>query len=407
MNRKILTLSSTMSIEIDSLIPKDDQIILKALKFAREEHEKIMQIFQIGHQSKATRQHAAGSATSQLKDNPHDLNVEVPSKSSDFGASPLLNSHRRLLISGIPIEITEADLERVLCQFGPVRSVSLVVDFGSRRHKGSGTVDFDTPEGASMALANMDGVELGSPKVIMRLTRPNGYTEELPMDIPPPIPSRLYVCNIDKSISLADILRVFSPFGSIRSIYLSGKSENSHKSTATHSTLQPLGSIVDFRHDFGTGLQYAYVEYEAESFSQQCINFFGDEVILAQRRLRVGRTVVGGARRNDYVSPSLGSGVNESTTSVAAATDDESVQENCILLLRNMFANVGDVNEAEELMLEVKNECLVHGHIIKCIADAKSGTIEIHFKSFEDAERMRSIMDGRWFDGRRISAMFK
>ena len=67
----------------------------------------------------------------------------------------------RIYVGSINFELTEQHLRVVFGQFGAIKSVSMSLDALTGKHKGFCFIEFETPEGASLALDSMNGAELG------------------------------------------------------------------------------------------------------------------------------------------------------------------------------------------------------------------------------------------------------
>lgn len=67
----------------------------------------------------------------------------------------------RIYVGSINFELTEQHLRVVFGQFGAIKSVSMSLDTLTGKHKGFCFIEFETPEGASLALDSMNGAELG------------------------------------------------------------------------------------------------------------------------------------------------------------------------------------------------------------------------------------------------------
>ncbi|CAG8714889.1 6089_t:CDS:2 [Racocetra fulgida] len=66
----------------------------------------------------------------------------------------------RIYVGSINFELTEQHLRVVFGQFGSIKSVSMSLDPLTGKHKGFCFIEFETPEGASLALESMNGAEL-------------------------------------------------------------------------------------------------------------------------------------------------------------------------------------------------------------------------------------------------------
>ncbi|CAH1771202.1 2829_t:CDS:2, partial [Entrophospora sp. SA101] len=74
----------------------------------------------------------------------------------------------RIYVGSINFELTEQHVRVVFGQFGTIKSISMSLDPLTGKHKGFCFIEYETPEGASLALETMNGAEL--------VGRPNNYT---------------------------------------------------------------------------------------------------------------------------------------------------------------------------------------------------------------------------------------
>ena len=58
----------------------------------------------------------------------------------------------RIYVGAIHYEIGESTVKKSFESFGPVRSVDMIYDINTGRHKGFAFVEFETPEAANMAI---------------------------------------------------------------------------------------------------------------------------------------------------------------------------------------------------------------------------------------------------------------
>ncbi|CAG8637809.1 816_t:CDS:2, partial [Paraglomus occultum] len=79
------------------------------------------------------------------------------------------------------------------------------------------------------------------------------------------------------------------------------------------------------------------------------------------------------------------------------------------VLLKNMFKPEEETepNWAEELEEDVKNECMKYGPVVHISVDKDSaGDIYMKFDSITSAQNAVNGLNGRWFGGNQISAVF-
>ncbi|CAG8589253.1 1411_t:CDS:10 [Cetraspora pellucida] len=119
----------------------------------------------------------------------------------------------RIYVGSINFELTEQHLRVVFGQFGSIKSVSMSLDPLTGKHKGFCFIEFETPEGASLALESMNGAELGGRQ--LKVGRPNNYTAATAAGLLPPPKTRIYVSNVNEYVSEDDLLSIFESFGKI------------------------------------------------------------------------------------------------------------------------------------------------------------------------------------------------
>ncbi|CAG8600223.1 2210_t:CDS:2, partial [Funneliformis caledonium] len=122
----------------------------------------------------------------------------------------------RIYVGSINFELTEQHLRVVFGQYGAIKSVSMSLDPLTGKHKGFCFIEFETPEGASLALDSMNGAELGGRQ--LKVGRPNNYTAATAADnigLSPPPKTRIYVSNVNEYVSEEDLLSIFESFGKI------------------------------------------------------------------------------------------------------------------------------------------------------------------------------------------------
>ena len=69
----------------------------------------------------------------------------------------------RIYVGAIHYEIGESTVKAAFESFGPVRSVDMIYDLNTGRHKGFAFVEFETPEAANMAISDM---QVNTPQTI-------------------------------------------------------------------------------------------------------------------------------------------------------------------------------------------------------------------------------------------------
>jgi poly(U)-binding-splicing factor PUF60 len=145
----------------------------------------------------------------------------------------------RIYVGSINFDLNEEHMKAVFSQFGWVKNVGMTMDPATGKHKGFCFVEYDIPEAAELALAVMNGADLGgrwglapwtahllylSPfsflSRALKVGRPNNYNPAIASMFPPPPAERIYVANVNELLSESDLSEVFGAFGAIKSIAL-------------------------------------------------------------------------------------------------------------------------------------------------------------------------------------------
>ena len=183
-------------------------------------------------------------------------------------ALPNLAIFNRIYIGSIFFELTDTEIGAVFQVFGPIKSVMMVLDPATKRHRGYGFIEFETPDAAALAQLNMDNAELGGRHI--KVGRPNNFPSDLPPGVPRPLPNRIYVANVHELIQEDEIRAIFEAFGPLR-----------------HCNLCPDPKTISQHRGYG------YVEYEVVADAINAMNSLHN-FELAGRQLKIGKTVIGG-----------------------------------------------------------------------------------------------------------------
>ncbi|KAJ3022813.1 Poly(U)-binding-splicing factor puf60 [Thoreauomyces humboldtii] len=119
----------------------------------------------------------------------------------------------RIYVGSINFELTEVHISAVFGQFGHVKSVSLMMDSLTGKHKGFCFVEYEVPEAAELALSVMNGADLGGRN--LKVGRPNNYNHNIGASLAPASPSRIYVANVSEQVSEENVESIFEAFGKI------------------------------------------------------------------------------------------------------------------------------------------------------------------------------------------------
>ncbi|RKO97735.1 hypothetical protein CXG81DRAFT_23223 [Caulochytrium protostelioides] len=124
----------------------------------------------------------------------------------------------RLYVGNLSFDLDAAQIRTVFSQFGTVRSVSMSTDAATGRHKGFCFVEFETPEAAVIAVAEMNGFDLSGRT--LKTGRPNSYNEIDVEKLPKAPAERVYVANVSEFINEENLKTVFESFGPLKGCVL-------------------------------------------------------------------------------------------------------------------------------------------------------------------------------------------
>jgi len=295
---------------------------------------------------------------------------------------------------------------------GKVRDAKIIADRISRRSKGVGYVEFYDEESVPKALALTGQKLLGIP-VIVQLTeaeknRQARLAEQAASHATDIAYHRLYVGSVHFNLTEDDLRQVFEPFGPLEFV-------NLHKDPET-----------------GRSRGFAFIQYKNPEDAKQALEKMnGFE--LAGRTIKVGLVTdksngmnlnlddgdVAGLALNAQSRVELMQKLARDTDLIApTATPVQSepprpvqprVNPTRCVLLKNMFnpEEETESNWAEELEEDVKGECVKYGPVVHISVDKESaGDIYMKFDSVSSAQAAVNGLNGRWFGGNQISAVF-
>jgi len=219
---------------------------------------------------------------------------------------------------------------------------------------------------------------------------------------------RLYVGSVHFNLTEDDLRQVFEPFGPLEFV-------NLHKDPET-----------------GRSRGFAFIQYKNPEDAKQALEKMnGFE--LAGRTIKVGLVTdksngmnlnlddgdVAGLALNAQSRVELMQKLARDTDLIPPAANpvhaepprpvQPRVNPTRCVLLKNMF-NPDEENEqnwAEELEEDVKSECVKYGPVVHISVDKESnGDIYMKFDSVASAQNAVNGLNGRWFGGNQISAVF-
>ncbi|XP_067636472.1 poly(U)-binding-splicing factor half pint isoform X2 [Eurosta solidaginis] len=174
----------------------------------------------------------------------------------------------RVYVGSISFELKEDTIRGAFLPFGPIKSINMSWDPITQKHKGFAFVEYEIPEGAQLALEQMNGAMMGGRNI--KVGRPSNMpqAQQVIDEIQEEAKSynRIYVASIHPDLSEEDIKSVFEAFGPILYCKLAqGTSLHTHKG-------------------------YGFIEYANKQAMDEAIasmNLFD----LGGQLLRVGRSI--------------------------------------------------------------------------------------------------------------------
>lgn len=199
----------------------------------------------------------------------------------------------RVYVGSISFELKEDTIRMAFLPFGPIKSINMSWDPITQKHKGFAFVEYEIPEGAQLALEQMNGALMGGRNI--KVGRPSNMpqAQQVIDEIQEEAKSynRIYVASIHPDLSEEDIKSVFEAFGPILYCKLAqGTSVHSHKG-------------------------YGFIEYANKQAMDEAIasmNLFD----LGGQLLRVGRSIT---PPNALMGPSTNSTMPTAAAVAAAA----------------------------------------------------------------------------------------
>ncbi|XP_023160398.1 poly(U)-binding-splicing factor half pint [Drosophila hydei] len=174
----------------------------------------------------------------------------------------------RVYVGSISFELKEDTIRAAFTPFGPIKSINMSWDPITQKHKGFAFVEYEIPEGAQLALEQMNGALMGGRNI--KVGRPSNMpqAQQVIDEVQEEAKSfnRIYVASIHPDLSEDDIKSVFEAFGPILYCKLAqGTSVHTHKG-------------------------YGFIEYANKQAMDEAIasmNLFD----LGGQLLRVGRSI--------------------------------------------------------------------------------------------------------------------
>lgn len=293
---------------------------------------------------------------------------------------------------------------------GRVRDAKVVYDKISRKSKGVAYVEFYEEESVPLAVALTGRKLLGIPIIVeLTETEKNRQAEEAAAAVRLEKVNQtgksmeIYISNLHPTVGEADLRRVFEPFGQIILVQISR--EDSSRSTA----------IIRFRELIDT-------RQAAEKMN-------GFELAGRPLRLQLRETLTSPVPPNNINKDSV---INSTTEKYLEDDFDgttnpmeqllkmareashlktlaSSTRPSPCVLLQHMYdpATETDLDWAVDIAEETREECSKFGRVehIK-IPKTTEGDVFVRFGSNDSAQAAVASLNGRWFGGRQIVALF-
>lgn len=79
---------------------------------------------------------------------------------------------KKLYVGNLSYQTTEAELEKLFAEIGPVVSTDIITDTNSGRSKGFGFVEMETEQAAQEAIKQLNNLEFGQRNILVSEARP-------------------------------------------------------------------------------------------------------------------------------------------------------------------------------------------------------------------------------------------
>ncbi len=80
--------------------------------------------------------------------------------------------NQKLYVGSLPYKTTEDDLQQIFSQFGPIKSIKIVIDRDTGQSKGFAFVEMESADDAQKAIEGVNGSELGGRTLVVSIARP-------------------------------------------------------------------------------------------------------------------------------------------------------------------------------------------------------------------------------------------
>jgi len=367
----------------------------------------------------------------------------------------------RIYVGAIHYEIGESTVKAAFESFGPVRSVDMIYDINTGRHKGFAFVEFETPEAANLAIQDMQAAIVGGRAV--KVGRPSnmGQAEHFITQFAQEAAryNRIYIANVHKNLNDEEIKSVFEAYGRVLSCSLVRDpdlpEEHCGYGYVEYESPEPMDEAAKVMNGFDLGGQLLRVSVCITPPSMQNVTTSSFKNIKDENKLNPARMLSEMIKRNEAAKRAGEMGIEYDMTNITAskpvkyhstAGNDKAVPQGTniettvkdaegdvslsgieqrhmlmqrlsrapqtrVMCLRNMI-NADELDG--EVEAEVTEECENYGSVRKVViyqekqsADPNSEIIVKIFVEFsmpQDVQTAISALNGRFFGGNRVSA---
>ncbi|CAG8650272.1 15016_t:CDS:10 [Dentiscutata erythropus] len=296
---------------------------------------------------------------------------------------------RTVFVMQLAARLRTRELADFFASAGKVRDAKIIADRISRRSKGVGYVEFYDEEAVPKALALTGQKLLGIP-VIVQLTeaeknRQARLAEQAASHATDIAYHRLYVGSVHFNLTEDDLRQKLA---GLEALPLSNAKQALEKMNGFELAGRTIkvGLVTDKSNGMNLNLDDGDVAGLA---------------LNAQSRVELMQKL---ARDTDLIAPATTPALSEVPRPVQPRVNPT----RCVLL-KNMFnpEEETESNWAEELEEDVKGECVKYGAVVHISVDKESeGDIYMKFDNVASAKNAVNGLNGRWFGGNQIQAVF-
>ncbi|XP_054267504.1 protein sex-lethal-like [Macrosteles quadrilineatus] len=116
------------------------------------------------------------------------------------------HTNSNLIVNYLPQTFSDRDLYRMFSSIGPVKSCRVMKDFKTGYSFGYGFVNYTKPEDAEQAIKQLNGTEIFNKRIKVSHARPSNNEIK---------DTNLYIMNLPRHYTDADLEALFSKYGSI------------------------------------------------------------------------------------------------------------------------------------------------------------------------------------------------